>query len=129
MPHKLTDANRLSIQNPKLAQEWHPTKNGKHTPDMYSTGSKFKPYWLCSEKDCQYVWQATIKDRKVNGCPKCKVPGPLLAYLLQRVSRSQCPDRYTQYYGPGHLYTLTQLRQRLDTAWESHRPCHTRRTN
>ena len=38
----LTDKNRLSIVRPDLAAEWHPTKNGRLSPEDISYGSKKK---------------------------------------------------------------------------------------
>lgn len=34
--------NCLAVVNPKLAAEWHPTKNGSLTPDMVTKGSNKK---------------------------------------------------------------------------------------
>ncbi len=56
---------------PKLAAEWHPTKNGALTPADITSG-RFKPvWWKC--KKCGYEWQAEIRRRtqKNQGCPFC----------------------------------------------------------
>lgn len=64
------DTNRLSILNPELAKEWHPTKNGKLVPHDVSIGSHQKPWWICPKK---HEWQATINMRhgQDTGCPYC----------------------------------------------------------
>ena len=55
--------------NPQLAKEWHPTKNDWLTPEMITTGSGKKVWWLCSNG---HEWQATILSRKSGcGCPYC----------------------------------------------------------
>jgi|APSaa5957512535_1039671.scaffolds.fasta_scaffold10250_2 hypothetical protein len=54
--------------NPNLAKQWHPTKNGDKKPTQYSSGSRFKAWWQCSES---HIWQAGIYSRKKNGCPYC----------------------------------------------------------
>lgn len=62
---------------PKLAAEWHPTKNGALTPADITSG-RFKPvWWKC--KKCGYEWKASPNNRKRGiGCPCCsgRVPKP-----------------------------------------------------
>ena len=59
----------LGTVNPRLAQEWHPTKNGKLLPSQISPGSSRKAWWLCS---AGHEWEATVKNRhRGSGCPKC----------------------------------------------------------
>ena len=61
--------NSLSEIKPELAQEWHPTKNGKLTPEEVTTGSHKKAWWLGS---CGHEWEALIKARcSGTGCPYC----------------------------------------------------------
>ncbi len=56
---------------PELAEEWHPTKNGTLTPDMFSVSSGVKVWWLC--KNCGNVWEASIADRSAgHGCKICR---------------------------------------------------------
>ena len=60
----------LDIENPELAEQWHPTKNGDLKPYMVMHKSRKKVWWLGS---CGHEWQATIKDRvDGTGCPICK---------------------------------------------------------
>jgi len=61
--------NSLLVANPELAQDWHPSKNGKLTPEMLQTGSNKKVWWLGK---CGHEWQAKVCNR-VNGrnCPIC----------------------------------------------------------
>ena len=61
---------------PEIAKEWHPTKNGKLTPEMVTRGSMLNIYWQCSH--CGYEYQRIVnnqtkKDRN-SRCPKCKTP-------------------------------------------------------
>ena len=39
--------NDLETRFPDIAAQWHPTKNGSKTPDMFTFGSGQKVYWLC----------------------------------------------------------------------------------
>ncbi len=60
----------LSYLFPELAKEWHPTKNGKLTPDLFVPGSQEIVWWLCPE--CGNEWPASIVNRsKGHGCDIC----------------------------------------------------------
>ena len=54
---------------PELTKEWHPTKNGKLSPEYVKTGSEKKVWWLCKK---EHEWEMSVKNR-VNGqeCPFC----------------------------------------------------------
>ena len=59
----------LETTNPKLAREWHPTRNQSLTPRDVVAGSHTKVWWKCSKG---HEWQADIKSRNLgNGCPYC----------------------------------------------------------
>ncbi len=61
--------NCLATLNPKLASEWHPTKNGSLTPEYITLGSEKKVWWLCKKG---HEWQAIVYNRKKGrGCPYC----------------------------------------------------------
>ena len=55
---------------PKVASEWHPTKNGELKPDEVSHGSHKKVWWLCPKG---HPYDSIIKDRtgKGSSCPQC----------------------------------------------------------
>ena len=59
----------LLTQYPGLSKEWHPTKNGSLTPDMFLAKSTKKIWWRCH---LNHEWQATIDSRvRGTGCPFC----------------------------------------------------------
>lgn len=61
--------NNLLVKNPKLANEWHPTKNGILLPENFCPSSSKKVWWLCKNN---HEWQATINHRyNGKGCPIC----------------------------------------------------------
>lgn len=62
--------NCLKTLYPKVAQQWHPTKNGDAKPRMVLAESSKKFWWKCKSG---HVWQARIQDRTVRGtgCLKC----------------------------------------------------------
>ena len=66
---KLTDSYNLKKINPKLAKEWHPTKNGNLTPKDVTPNSAKNVWWIC---DNYHEWLAKIDNRaNGTGCPFC----------------------------------------------------------
>lgn len=63
--------NSLAEKFPKIAAEWHPTKNDTLTPQMFLPGSTQKIWWLCPV--CQHEWSTTIyhRTRSKTRCPAC----------------------------------------------------------
>lgn len=60
----------LKFLKPEIAEEWHPTKNGKLTPDLFTPGSSESVWWLCPK--CGNEWHATIANRTAgHGCDNC----------------------------------------------------------
>jgi hypothetical protein len=61
--------NDLETQNPTLALEWHPTKNGSLTPKMVTANSGKKVWWLGK---CGHEWETRVSHRSNgSGCPYC----------------------------------------------------------
>jgi hypothetical protein len=68
MPSKIPPRN-LYINNPTIAKEWHPTKNGSLTPKDATLNFNRKVWWICSN---DHVWSATVNERiQGNFCPYC----------------------------------------------------------
>lgn len=61
----------LASTHPDIAAEWHPTKNGDLTPELFLSGSHEKVWWL--GKECGHEWDGVIKSRTLSnhGCPIC----------------------------------------------------------
>ncbi|WP_455920176.1 zinc-ribbon domain-containing protein [Priestia megaterium] len=66
---KVFPSNSLAVVNPKLAKEWHPTKNEDLTPSEVTKGSDKKVWWLCSS--CGNEWEARIYHRSRNNGTGC----------------------------------------------------------
>lgn len=65
----LVGFNDLATLFPKLAAEWHPSKNGNLLPSMVTRGSQKKVWWIGT---CGHEWPATIAGRSNGiGCPYC----------------------------------------------------------
>lgn len=62
--------NDLQTLNPKLAKEWHPTKNGELLPKNFTQNSNKIVWWKCLNG---HEWQASINNRNHldRGCPYC----------------------------------------------------------
>ena len=61
----------LLTESPEIADELHPTFNGKITATMITPKSSNKYWWLC--KKCGHAWEAKVENRVTHktGCPKC----------------------------------------------------------
>ena len=69
--HRVSGLSRLTIKNPQLAKEWHPTKNGEKRPEDYSAGSRESIWWQCPRRD-YHVYQMPIQQRtRGNNCSFC----------------------------------------------------------
>ena len=67
----LAGFNDLASLKPKLAEQWHPTLNGKLRPEDVTLGSNKYAWWQCGEG---HVWKAVIYSRtrrKSASCPVC----------------------------------------------------------
>ena len=63
--------NNLKALYPKIAKEWHPTKNGDLLPMGFVAGSHKKVWWQCKKG---HEWDAVIGKRvSGQGCPHCDV--------------------------------------------------------
>ena len=62
----------LSVLNPELAEQWHPTKNMPLTPSNFTLNSGHKVWWQC---EFGHEWKTTIDSRNSKsggtGCPYC----------------------------------------------------------
>ena len=67
---RLCASNSLAAVYPRIAAEWHPTKNGKLTPRDVVGGTTRRIWWRCA---FGHLWSATITNRTRNGsnCPEC----------------------------------------------------------
>jgi hypothetical protein len=69
LPGPLLGKSLMEV-NPKLSEEWHPTKNADLTPSLVSCGSSQKAWWIC--KKAKHEWSAVIGNRhRGASCPFC----------------------------------------------------------
>jgi len=68
---KTVISNSLAVNNPELAKEWHPIKNGSLTPYDVTSGSNKKVWWKCP-RGSDHEWETYINLRnRGRGCPYC----------------------------------------------------------
>jgi len=58
----------LLFTHPEIAKDWHPTKNKKLKPEMFSKNSRYKIWWKCHV--CGKEIETEIKN--YSGCKTCK---------------------------------------------------------
>lgn len=80
----LSGFNDLETLYPQIAEQWHPTLNGRLTPDQVTSCSHKKVWWKCRE---DHVWAAVIYSRTSlqTGCPVCAgtVKASKLSYYFE----------------------------------------------
>lgn len=66
---RVSVTNSLAKLNPRLAKEWHPTKN-KCKPSEVTAGANYQAWWICKKG---HEWMAVINNRNAlkAGCPFC----------------------------------------------------------
>jgi hypothetical protein len=75
----------LQEQNPNLAGQWHPRRNGSLTARNVSSSSNKKIWWICGKG---HEWEATVNERsRGRGCPYC-------------VGKAVCEDNCLQTFNP-----------------------------
>lgn len=94
--------NDLETLYPQIASQWHPTLNGKLTPDQVTSRSHKKVWWKCSEG---HVWAAVVYSRtsQQTGCPVCagRVKTNKLKCYSEIESESRMREQ-TPFFGTGH---------------------------
>lgn len=96
---RVSVTNALATVAPRVASEWHPTKNGTLTPHDLTPGAHRKVWWRCP---FGHTWQAMVKARTRlgTGCPDC--------HALRRrkkvvtTGKRRRPVHLAAYEGPLH---------------------------
>ncbi len=96
--------NDLATTHPKLAAEWHPTKNGALRPTEVSHGQATVIWWVCPEG---HEYTASLLHRSSGtNCPKCN-SGRQTSFAEQAIYyyvKKVFPDaisRYTEIFSKG----------------------------
>ena len=91
----------LMDNNPELAKEWHPTKNGDLTPEQVMINTNKAVWWLCHI--CGYEWKTSVSNRTMgHGCHRCAAQQQRLARATPILGvndlASQCPDLASEWH-------------------------------
>ena len=104
----LTKNGSLLENQPKIAEQWHPRRNGTLLPKNVTSGSNRSVWWLCEKG---HEWEAIISSRTAGrGCPYCNnehstsFPEQIILYYLSKattaVNRYQYNGREIDIYLP-----------------------------
>ena len=65
-------SNSICTTHPKLAMQWHPSLNGKLTPNDVVVGTPKKFWWICDKGD-DHIWKTSphLRSKDNTGCPIC----------------------------------------------------------
>jgi len=97
MARKPPKGNSLAEKNPKLAKQWHTSKNGDLTPFDFTNKSGAKVWWKC-DKGEDHEWLAHISSRSNGvGCSVCNgrtvVLSNCLATTHPKITKQWHPTR------------------------------------
>ena len=69
---RVSVTNSLAARSPRIAAEWHPTRNGLVGPADITGTSTRVCWWQCSLRP-EHQWRAAVRDRSRHqkGCPYC----------------------------------------------------------
>ena len=97
MNRKVSVTNSLAVVEPKVAAEWHPTRNGRLTAHHITRGAHHLVWWRCQFR---HEWKATVNHRTAKGvgCPACR-QRPKVVATTGRRGRSV---RLASYEGARH---------------------------
>jgi hypothetical protein len=78
---RLDDIIGIDITHPKIAAEWHPTKNGEMIPSRVTSGSSISVWWRCPLVS-DHEWKTSTSNRTRGGkCPFCNKCGGTRAII------------------------------------------------
>ncbi|MDR1264026.1 MAG: hypothetical protein LBK42_00280 [Propionibacteriaceae bacterium] len=110
---------------PELASQWHPTLNGRHTPENVGAGSALSIWWLAD--CCGLEWQERVayRDKRPRlRCPRCQTilgslawqdPGlaaewstnnSLTAWQVRPTSTLRFTPEWVCSVDPAHVWTM-----------------------
>ncbi|EFV14354.2 hypothetical protein HMPREF9336_00804 [Segniliparus rugosus ATCC BAA-974] len=111
------DKDYLADVLPEIASQWHPTRNGKHTPQNVVWSSKRSVWWLAD--CCGHEWQEPVVSRNKYQrlrCPNCRTILDSLAW--------QDPGLAAEW-SPTNPVTAWQIRPNASTQYTPEWICAT----
>ena len=106
----------LAAKRPDLAAEWHPTRNGHLTPELFSKSSQEKVWWKCQNG---HEWQAVIGSRyKGNNCPYCSGKKLLVGYNDLATVNPLLATEWHSTKNDGLLPSMVQNKSKYKVWWK-----------
>jgi len=102
----IKDTNSLAVARPDIAIEWDFKKNGSVTPEMITSRTVKKAWWVCPK--CKESYEASISARtkpRGSNCPFCSGRLPILG---KTDLKSQSPNIAQEWDVKGN-YPLTPM--------------------
>ncbi len=114
-------AGSLLGEAPRVAREWHPTKNGALTPADVSVKSRHLAWWLCAAGP-DHVWQSSPVHRgeRGQGCPFCAGKRVSVTNALATVAPELAAEWHPTRNGPLTPRDVTRGSHRL-VVWQCRR--------
>lgn len=81
---------RLAETHPELTNEWHPTRNGTHTPDTVTGLSTYRAWWICKYGH-EWCRQVQRRAQHGSGCPHCEADSASLAVRFPKLAEEWSP--------------------------------------
>jgi DNA-directed RNA polymerase subunit RPC12/RpoP len=109
---RLCDDNNLAAVHPKIAAQWHPTKNRPLKPESVFPAAAHRVWWRCASG---HEWQATINSRSHlgTGCPYCSGRRVTKERSLARLHRSLARQWSVERNGTLTPYDVSPASKRL----------------
>ena len=99
MTRKPPKGKSLAELNPKLAQQWHTSKNGDLTPFDFTAKSGTKVWWQC-DKGYDHEWESAVYSRAIGtGCPVCAGQKVVLSNCLATLNPELVSEWHTSKNG------------------------------
>jgi hypothetical protein len=89
---KTSSSRALAEEYPEVAAQWHPTLNGKLTPEDVVHNSKRSVWWR--DAACGHEWKEAVRDRNKYQrylCPRCRTILDSLAYQFPLLAKEWSP--------------------------------------
>ena len=99
MNRKVSVTNSLAAVEPKVAAEWHPSKNGRLTAHHVTRGAHHLVWWRCQ---FGHAWKSTVNHRTAKGvgCPGCRQPRKAVAVTGRRRRSVRLASYGGAHHGP-----------------------------
>lgn len=83
---KCSKSDSFCVTHPRLIKEWHPTKNQGLDPELITSGSAKRVWWVC-ENGHEWISSITNRTHDDAGCAKCRIESSNLEKKFPEVAK------------------------------------------